>query len=34
MTEKVELAALEMVVQLSVPLKVDTDYGPTWYEAH
>ena len=34
MTEKVVLPELELVVQLNVPLKVDTGYGPTWFEAH
>ena len=34
MTEKVVLPAPELVVHLNVPLKVDTGYGPTWFEAH
>ena len=25
---------METALELSVPLKVDTGYGPTWYEAH
>ncbi len=34
MTEKLALTALESAVQLNMPLKVDTGYGPTWVEAH
>ncbi len=34
MTENVLLTTMKSVVRLNVPLKVDTGYGPTWYQAH
>lgn len=31
--EKIVREEMENAVELNVPLKVDTDYGPTWYDA-
>lgn len=31
--EQVVREEMEQAVQLKVPLKVDTAYGPTWYDA-